>query len=1021
MPCVTVKWSGQSLDVDADIQEEPLVFKSQLFAMTGVPPDRQKVMFKGKTLKDDTWEGFPVQEGSTLMMLGSTTMVPELKQETPKESTSNSVQYDENGEQMVIPELVEGISNWTSSGSSKTQNALMKNYTGSIFTLFRDLASKERECYIPLLQLTLMHKLYPQFATQGEQGGWQQQDANECFSELLREFADASEIEVKDEKNEVKKVPVRRFLEGEFEIQMKNTENPEETVQTSKEKFMQLSCFLSQDTRYLQSGIKSKLSEEIVKHSDTLGKDCTYLKEAKISRLPAHLTIQMVRFFYKEKDQEYEDNKIEEQRAAKLKEGKQIVKKEAEEFAPSSFKDDPGSCNSGFYQLNAIITHKGRSSNSGHYVAWIRLQGDKWAMCDDETTIPVTEEQVLKLSGGGGEVFKNVFDNAGPALPNALRPFICLEAGSCKLTSSFELKNFKKLAMCVLPELFDDEGLSRLDRVKVSMCIADALDLSVESSATSVVFTHWPIASVEQSAEILILCIAHWLRNSIYTEKLTSISLFLDMSEGFESYCHVAQLIEADPSLVLDVLQARRPDDYSIDPTVDADMVENIPVEYAESKTPLRMHWNSGRMMLDKRQTGTQNGSSPFLFYSRNLSTSILSIEQPDGTIHQYRLSTTVYEKNTHYFRCSRCDYLTRMHPEMGLFRPKITVRDGQIVSDRHPAHHPQCHGMSKENFVVQQLDRLWKAIAMYETDELRRCYVTLRNIASKEANSLYNEMENPEGQFPEWEVLRKTAEKYHDQYSMRLIKCANADGPSDMDGVNIDQYSEIRRVEGELDGVQNNGIAWLTEGVELERDEHEPEDTEAAPTSSGINTRSAQLENGLRNFIKEAAKDNQTNVQIKIIQLPTAIMVRINNASPAIQWSILRKHSAFLHKRRGIDKYFSSDPFNLTGKYTTRSSGIANTAGVSIRPTADKKGLIVETKKKSAGAARRPAKAINSTTLSGNPRAVIKSVGNLVKSYEPRLRASAQLRASQLLRSIHPRKRGGKNRKNKAAAASNN
>ncbi|KAI6232117.1 hypothetical protein M3Y95_00453100 [Aphelenchoides besseyi] len=442
----------------------------------------------------------------------------------------------------------------------------------------------------------------------------------------------------------------------------------------------------------------------------------------------------------------------------------------------------------------------------------------------------------------GGEVFKNVFDNAGPALTNALRPYISLEAGSCKLTSSFELKNFKKLAMCVLPELFDDEGLSRLDRVKVSMCIADALDLSVESSATSVVFTHWPIASVEQSAEILILCIAHWLRNSIYAEKLTTISLFLDMTDGFESYCHVAQLIEADPSLVLDVLQARRPDDYSHDPTVDADMVENVPLEYVESsKTPLRMHWNSARMMLDRRQPGAQNSSSPFLFYSRNLSTSILSIEQPDGTIHQYRLSTTVYDKNTHYFRCSRCDYLTRMHPEAGLFRPKITVRDGQIASDRYPTHHPQCHGIGKENFVVQQLDRLWKAIATYETDELRRCYVTLRNIASKEANSLYNEMENPEGHFPEWEILRQTAEKYHDQYSMRLIKCANADGPSDLDGVNIDQYSEIRRVEGELDGVQNNGIAWLTEGIDVERDEHEPEDTEAVPTSSGINTRSTQ------------------------------------------------------------------------------------------------------------------------------------------------------------------------------------
>lgn len=33
---------------------------------------------------------------------------------------------------------------------------------------------------------------------------------------------------------------------------------------------------------------------------------------------------------------------------------------------------DTGSNNNGFYQLNAVLTHKGRSSSSGHYVAWVR-------------------------------------------------------------------------------------------------------------------------------------------------------------------------------------------------------------------------------------------------------------------------------------------------------------------------------------------------------------------------------------------------------------------------------------------------------------------------------------------------------------------------------------------------------------------------------------------------------------------------------------------------------------------------
>jgi len=37
-----------------------------------------------------------------------------------------------------------------------------------------------------------------------------------------------------------------------------------------------------------------------------------------------------------------------------------------------SFVADCGSNNSGYYELQAVLTHKGRSSSSGHYVAWVR-------------------------------------------------------------------------------------------------------------------------------------------------------------------------------------------------------------------------------------------------------------------------------------------------------------------------------------------------------------------------------------------------------------------------------------------------------------------------------------------------------------------------------------------------------------------------------------------------------------------------------------------------------------------------
>ena len=33
---------------------------------------------------------------------------------------------------------------------------------------------------------------------------------------------------------------------------------------------------------------------------------------------------------------------------------------------------DAGSNNSGFYELMAVLTHKGRSSSSGHYVGWVK-------------------------------------------------------------------------------------------------------------------------------------------------------------------------------------------------------------------------------------------------------------------------------------------------------------------------------------------------------------------------------------------------------------------------------------------------------------------------------------------------------------------------------------------------------------------------------------------------------------------------------------------------------------------------
>ncbi|RWW88629.1 hypothetical protein BHE74_00002477 [Ensete ventricosum] len=61
---VSVKWQKEVFPaVEIDTSQPPLVFKCQLYALTGVPPERQKIMVKGGLLKDDAdWATLGVKE-----------------------------------------------------------------------------------------------------------------------------------------------------------------------------------------------------------------------------------------------------------------------------------------------------------------------------------------------------------------------------------------------------------------------------------------------------------------------------------------------------------------------------------------------------------------------------------------------------------------------------------------------------------------------------------------------------------------------------------------------------------------------------------------------------------------------------------------------------------------------------------------------------------------------------------------------------------------------------------------------
>lgn len=242
---------------------------------------------------------------------------------------------------------------------------------------------------------------------------------------------------------------VDQFMGIEMTAVTKCVEPDLEEPTESVEKFLQYSCYIDKDVKYLHTGLKQRLQENIEKHSPTLDRNAQYVKTMTVSRLPGYITIQMVRFHYKQsrtegeagvnakvlKDvkfpvlldmyemcsnelkekitprrtefKEYEDwlvSQASKNIKGKVKGEALAAEREAQddaEYEEWSFPEDEGSSNSGYYVLQAVLTHKGRSSNSGHYVGWVRQKGQNWLKCDDDEMSPVHEEDVLKLSGGG--------------------------------------------------------------------------------------------------------------------------------------------------------------------------------------------------------------------------------------------------------------------------------------------------------------------------------------------------------------------------------------------------------------------------------------------------------------------------------------------------------------------------------------------------------------------------------------------------------------------------------------------
>lgn len=129
----------------------------------------------------------------------------------------------------------------------------------SITAALRDLYSSmdKGNSVHPIILLQVLHMAFPRFAEKSEHGGFQQQDANECWTEIVRMLQQKLKPEDLDGKSSAFKSFIEQFFGGTFVYEMKCTETEDEAATEGKEDFLQLSCFISQDVKYMLSGLRN--------------------------------------------------------------------------------------------------------------------------------------------------------------------------------------------------------------------------------------------------------------------------------------------------------------------------------------------------------------------------------------------------------------------------------------------------------------------------------------------------------------------------------------------------------------------------------------------------------------------------------------------------------------------------------------------------------------------------------------------------------------------------------------------